>query len=110
MNVMVEFVGGPLDGKKLDSELDPEFDANKALWVLRMVAASIDIAERRENRPGTLLKWRLPSPTLTERARAEGWSEPKIRALMQTHEYGIKSYEEIEGLVLLKAHYVGIND
>ena len=110
MDVMIEFMGGgPLDGKVLASDEDPEFDANKAMWVLRLSAESLDIAERKEEAPNTLLIWRVSSPEMSERAKSEEWSDAKVAALMAYHEYHITSLEETEGLVLLKAYYRGMS-
>jgi hypothetical protein len=109
MEVMVEFTGGgPLDGNTLASGENPEFDAHKAMWVLQLAAASLDIAARKEDPPGTLLIWRVPSPVMAERANAEKWPESKIKALMQYHEYHITSFQETEGLVMLRAVYKGV--
>ena len=109
MDVMVEFTGGgPLDGRVLASDENPEFDANKAKWMLRLVGASLDIAARKEEKPGTLLIWRVKSPQMSEQAKAQQWSEVKVAALMQYHEYHITSFEETEGLVMFKAYYRGV--
>jgi hypothetical protein len=109
MDVMVEFAGGgPLDGQTLASGENPEFDANKAKWILWAVASSLDIAQRKENPSGTLLVWRVPSPEIVERAKTEQWPEAKRNYLMQYHVYHITGFQETEGLVLLKAYYQGI--
>ena len=108
MDVMIEFTGGgPNDGKVLASGENPEFDAVKALWLARMVGASLAIAERKEEKPGTLLIWREKSRELVERAKAEKWPEAKIAYFMRVHEYHITSYEETDGLVFFKAYYRG---
>jgi hypothetical protein len=109
MDVMVEFAGGgPLDGKTLASGENPEFDAFKAKLILRVIGATLDNAARKEEKTGTLLNWRVPSPDIVERAKAEQWSEAKKAYLMQYHEYHITSYEETEGLVMFKAFYRGV--
>jgi hypothetical protein len=109
MDIMVEFNGGgPLDGKVLAAGENPEFDLGKANWVLGLAVAGLNIAARREERPGTLLIWRAPSPEMAERAKAEQWSEAKVAALMRYYEYHITSFEETEGLVMFKAYYRGV--
>jgi hypothetical protein len=109
MDVMIEFMGGgPLDGKVLASDEIVEFDANKAKWMLNIVGASLDIAARKEEKPGTLLIWRMKSPQMAEQAKAERWSEAKVAA-MPHHEYHITKFEETDGLVLFKAYYRGID-
>ena len=109
MDVMVEFTGGgPLDGRVLASDENSEFDPNRAKWILGLVGATLDIAARKEEKPGTLLIWRVPSPQMAEQAKAEQWPEAKVAALMQYHEYHITSFEETEGLVMFKAYYRGV--
>src|SRR5262249_40735529 len=105
MDMMVEFHGGPLDGKTIASGEDPELDANKAPWVAWAVAGSLDTAARREEKPGTLLVWRVPSPEIAAQAKAEQWPPKKVEALMRYHEYHITGYQETDGLVLFKAYY-----
>lgn len=104
---MVEFFGGPLDGKVLASDEDPEFDPHKALWILRMVAASLNIAQREERKPENLLTWRVPLQLLADLANSEQWSDAKRKALMVHHEYHVTDFEEGEGLAFLKAYYRG---
>jgi hypothetical protein len=108
--VMVEFTGGGLlDGKTLASGEDPEFDTNKAKWVFWAATSSLNIAERKEKPPGTLLIWRVPCAHLSGKAKAEQWSDAKVKALMRYHEYHILKLREHEGIILLTAYYRGVN-
>ncbi len=107
---MVEFFGGPLDGKVLATdELGGEFDPNKVFFILSLVASSLDKAAREERKPENLLTWRVPHRMLLELTNTEQWSEAKRKALLQQHEYHVNAFEECEGLVFLKARYRGCN-
>jgi hypothetical protein len=104
---MIEFVGGPLDGQTLATDVDSEFDSDKALWILRLAAASRNIAQRQERKPENLLTWRVPHRLLAEKANAEQWSPAQRKALIEHHEYHVTDIEEGEGLAILKAFYRG---
>jgi len=107
-DVIIEFYGGPLDGEVLTSDSGaPGFDPSRVLWILRMVASSLDIAERQEKRPGNLLTWRVPHRLLEEMANTENWSAMKRMALMEHHEYHITRIAQDGPLAMLEAHYQG---
>lgn len=107
VEMMIEFVGGPADGKVVASD-DSELEALKARMFLRLVAVSLDNADRKEEKTGTLMTWRQPSALIAEKAKAEGWSRAKIEALMPYHEYDISEYVEGEEIVQFMARYRGM--
>ena len=108
-DVIIEFTGGgPLDGKVVATDDGAEVDANKARWFLMLAGASLDIAERKEQKAGTLITWLQPSAALSERAKAEAWTDARTRALLQYHEYAIAEYAAEDGIVLFTARYQGV--
>jgi hypothetical protein len=109
VEAIIEFTdGGPLDGGSVATDSGPEFDAHKAQWILALVASSLDKAARKEEKPGTLLVWRVPSAPSAEQAKVESWSKAKKAALMPYHEYHVTDVQEADGLVLLTARYRGL--
>ena len=109
-DVMIEFFdGGPMDGKVLSTDSDPDFNYSKAQWILRLVGGSLAIAAQKEKKANALLTWRVSSPTVSEQAKSEGWPDTKIAALMPYYDYDVMSCQTTDGLVMLKAHFRGVN-
>jgi hypothetical protein len=107
--MMIHFTGGgPLDGKDIASDSDPDFGPSQARWIGGAVGAVLDAAEKKENAPGTLFTWCEPSASDAERALMEGWSEAKKRALMKYHVYDVAEYAEGDGVVSFTARYRGL--
>src|SRR5436309_69533 len=105
--LIIEFIGGPLDGKSISSDKDPELCPTALKFLLASAAQMIDRAAREERKHGTLLTWRVPSPSVSEQAKAEGWSEAKIAALMPYYEYTVNEYAEAEAIIIFTARCQG---
>ncbi len=103
MDVIVEFVGGPRDGDVRASDSDPEFAA-----MADRLVSSADDAARKEEKPESLLTWRIPSSQLERQAKAESWPEAKVKALMRYHRYEFTEHKVADGLVMFRAHYYGV--
>lgn len=106
MEVLIEFVGGPHDGETWSTDSPDKLQADKVRKIAWLVGAGLNIAERRESPPGNLMTFRFPSAVVAERAKAEGWSEAKIKALMPYYEYEVREVRETDGLAMLTARYM----
>jgi hypothetical protein len=105
---MIEFVGGPHDGKMMSTDSSDQTEVSKVWWIAQLVGAGLAIAERQESIPGNLMTFRYPSVTVAEQAKTEQWSEAKIKALMPYYEYEVRECIERDGLVLIIARYTRV--
>lgn len=98
MDVIVSFVGGPLDGASMSSDsLDP-IERKKVQLMIQVVGGCLRDAERREVQfdPGML--YTVPFEWIMERARRENWSQPRIDAVLTKYEYEYLEHREADGM------------
>jgi hypothetical protein len=103
----IHFFGGCYDKRVLISG-DPELDAQKAGWLLRLVGAYVANSAKEDTKPAGYLRWRQPVPELVALAKEQAWPPEKYASDMRYHVYEVTRYEEVENKVHFKAYYQGI--
>jgi hypothetical protein len=67
------------------------------------------LAERSEEVGQRVMTCLVPSAAVSDRARSEGWSEARVRAIMPYHRYEVREWLEEGGEVLIVAVYAGVD-
>jgi len=107
MDIIVEFIGGPMDGVVMTSDSDDALDRKKVEWIARVIGGCLHDAEKREVPLNTGMVYTVQSADIRERAKKKGWSDAKIAALMPRYEYEFSKVREHEGLVHISLSFKG---
>jgi hypothetical protein len=105
--VLIEFIGGNLDGATLDSGSADPREAKSAVRFFSIARCLRDEQQRRES-TGPLIISR-PSPRICELAEREQWSGARWNALMAWYNYRIQEWVPVDSDVLIRAAFVGID-
>lgn len=105
LDVILEFFGGPLDGGTMTSDAADPLERNKVQWIARIVGSCLVDAEKKEVKFDPNMIYTVPSEEIMERAKAEGWSEAKIAALMPRYEYVYRKHREENGIAHISLQF-----
>lgn len=98
MDVIVSFVGGPLDGAAMYSDSPDPLERKKVQRIAQVVGGCLRDAEKREVKfdPGML--YTVPSEWIMEQARCENWSQARIDAIVPKYKYEYWKFREVDGI------------
>jgi hypothetical protein len=98
LDVIISFVGGPLDGASMTSDSADLVERHKVQRMAQVVGGCLRDAEKREVqfKPGML--YTVPSEWVMDRAKRENWSQARIDALVPKYEYEYWKHREVDGM------------
>ncbi len=98
MDVIVTFVGGPLDGGAMTSDSADPIEQRKVQLMAQVVGGCLRDAEKREVQFNPGMLYTVPSEWVMERARRENWSRARIDAVVPKYEYEYWKFREANGI------------
>jgi hypothetical protein len=105
--VLIEFVGGNLDGSTLDTGSPDPQEAKSARSFYSVASHLRDEQQRRESIAPLIVS--QPSPHRSELAAREQWSTDKWHALMPWYNYRIVRWLEDADVALIRAAFEGVD-
>src|SRR5687768_7126288 len=106
MDIIVSFIGGPLDGVAMASDANDATERHKAQLVAQVIGGCLRDAEKREVPLSPGLTYTVPSEWMLDKAKCENWSEAKVAALVTKHEYEYSHHRELEGIAEIFMKFV----
>lgn len=106
MDIIVSFIGGPLDGDAMASDAADPIERRKAQLIAQVIGGCLHDAEKREVtfKPG--LTYTVPSEWVMDKAKRENWSDAKVAALVTKHEYKYSHHQEANGIAEIFMQFV----
>jgi hypothetical protein len=98
LDVIVSFVGGPLDGASMASDSKDPLERNKVQLMAQVVGGCLRDAEKREVQLNPGMICTVPSEWVMERANRENWSQARIDAVVPRYEYEYWQHREVDGM------------
>ena len=106
MDIIVSFIGGPLDGDAIASDAPDPLERCKVQLIAQVVGGCLHDAEKREATFDPGLTYTVPSEWMMDKAKRENWSDAKVAALVTKHDYRFSHYRESEGIAEIFMQFV----
>jgi hypothetical protein len=106
MDIIVSFIGGPLDGDAMASDAADPIERRKAQLVAQAIGGCLRDAEKREVNCEPRLTYTVPSEWMMDKAKRENWSDAKVAALLTKHEYRYSHHREANGIAEVFMQFV----
>jgi len=106
MDIIVSFIGGPLDGDKMTSDAADPIERHKTQLIAQVIGGCLHDAEKREVtfKPGGT--YTVPTKWVMDKAKRENWSDAKVAALVTKHEYKYSYHQEANGIAEIVMQFV----
>lgn len=98
MDVIISFIGGPLDGATLCSDAADPIERSKAQHIARIIGGCLNDAAKREVKLNPGLTYTVPSEWIKEIAKRDNWSDARVAAQLTKHEYKYSHHKEADGI------------
>jgi hypothetical protein len=105
LDILVSFVGGPLDGATMTSDSPDPIEQRKVQLMAQVVGGCLRDAEKREVHFNPRMMYTVPSEWVMERARSENWSQAKIDAIVPRYEYEYWKHCEADGIAQIPLRF-----
>ena len=106
MDIIVSFIGGPLDGDAIASDAIDPVERRKAQLVGQVIGGCLHDAEKREVPVSPALTYTVPSEWMMDKAKRENWPEAKVAALVTKHEYEYSHHREADGIAEISMKFI----
>ena len=106
MDIIVSFIGGPLDGDAIATDAADPVEQRKAQIVGQVIGGCLHDAEKREVDFKPRLTYTVPTEWVMDKAKREEWSEAKIAALVTKHDYRYSHHREAGGIAEITMEFV----
>ncbi len=106
MDIIVSFIGGPLDGDAMCGDAADPGERRKAQLVAQVIGGCLRDVEKREVNFEPDLTYTVPTEWVMEKARRENWSDAKVAALVTKHEYKYSHHRQADGIAEIFMRFV----
>ena len=109
MDIIIEFFGGPMDGRVMSSDSPDPLERQKVDLAAGLMSGYLRDAEKR-NMPVSPTAWfTVPNDWIKEQAKKDGWSDAEIAdVLKREHKYKLSpKVQEGEGIAHISLYFDG---